>query len=73
MSSNVKSSRRDALKIVGSAVGGLVVGAAVGYLAKPAEVLEKTVTSTAPGQVTTVTSRETITRTVTAGTPTVTT
>ncbi len=70
MSGERKSGRRDAIKVVGSAVGGLVIGAAIGYLAKPAELIEKTVTSTVTGPATTVTAKETVTQTVTVGGPT---
>ncbi|MEM2927524.1 MAG: ABC transporter substrate-binding protein [Nitrososphaerota archaeon] len=67
-----KINRRDYLKYTGAAIGGLVVGGALGYLAKPAEVVEKTVTApgttvTIPG--TTVTVPKTITIT---GVPTTT-
>ena len=55
-------SRRDYLKVVGGTVGGLVVGGAIGYLAKPSEAVEKTVTQT-----------QTETKTVTATAPAVTT
>ena len=60
-----KINRRDYLKYTGAAIGGLVVGGALGYLAKPTEVAEKTVT--APG--TTVTVPTTITTTVATAMP----
>jgi ABC-type glycerol-3-phosphate transport system substrate-binding protein len=41
-----KINRRDYLKYTGAAIGGLVVGGALGYLLKPSEVMEKTVTVT---------------------------
>jgi multiple sugar transport system substrate-binding protein len=53
MGEEKKINRRDYLKYTGAAIGGLVVGGALGYLAKPAEVVEKTVT--APGVEKTVT------------------
>ena len=70
-----KVSRRDYLKYTGAAIGGLVVGGALGYLAKPAEVIketvtapgvEKTVTVTAPGieKTVTVTKTAPITETI---------
>jgi ABC-type glycerol-3-phosphate transport system substrate-binding protein len=61
-----KVSRRDYLKYTGAAIGGLVVGGALGYLAKPAEVIERTVT--APGVTATTTIERTITKTITATT-----
>jgi simple sugar transport system substrate-binding protein len=48
-----KVDRRDYLKYTGAAIGGLVVGGALGYVLKPAEVVEKTIT--APGVEKTVT------------------
>jgi len=54
MGEEKKIKRRDYLKYTGAAIGGLVVGGALGYLLKPAEVIEKTVT--APGVTTTTTS-----------------
>jgi len=68
-----KVSRRDYLKYTGAAIGGLIVGGALGYLAKPAEVVEKTATVTAPGVEKTITTtvEKTVTKTVT-GTPTLT-
>ena len=51
-----KVNRRDYLKYTGAAIGGLVVGGALGYLLKPAEVVEKTATVTAPGVERTVTA-----------------
>jgi ABC-type glycerol-3-phosphate transport system substrate-binding protein len=59
-----KINRRDYLKIAGGTAAGLVVGGALGYLLKPSEVVEKTVTApgttvTIPG--TTVTVPKTIT------------
>jgi len=57
-----KVSRRDYLKYTGAAIGGLVVGGALGYVLKPTEVIEKTVT--APGVATTITKM--VTTTVTA-------
>jgi multiple sugar transport system substrate-binding protein len=47
-----KVSRRDYLKYTGAAIGGLVVGGALGYLLKPAEVIEKTVERTVTHTVT---------------------
>jgi multiple sugar transport system substrate-binding protein len=41
-----KVTRRDYLKITGGAIAGLVVGGAIGYVAKPAEMVTQTVTST---------------------------
>ncbi|MFH7835327.1 MAG: extracellular solute-binding protein, partial [Candidatus Aenigmatarchaeota archaeon] len=49
MGEEKKINRRDYLKYTGAAIGGLVVGGALGYLAKPAEVVEKTATVTVPG------------------------
>lgn len=48
MSSQEKKevSRRDYLKTTGAAVAGLVVGGALGYLAKPTEITTQTVTAT---------------------------
>jgi len=60
MGEEKKINRRDYLKYTGAAIGGLVVGGALGYLAKPAEVVEKTATVTAPGV------EKTVTTTVTA-------
>jgi len=57
-----KTDRRTYLKVVGGTVGGLVVGGAIGYLAKPSEAVEKTITQT-----------QTLTKTVTATAPAVTT
>jgi ribose transport system substrate-binding protein len=51
-----KVNRRDYLKYTGAAIGGLVVGGALGYLLKPAEVVEKTATVTAPGVERTITA-----------------
>jgi len=62
MGEEKKVTRRDYLKYTGAAIGGLVVGGALGYLAKPAEVIKKTVT--APGAATTVT--KTVEKIVTA-------
>ena len=36
-----KVDRRGALRIIGGAVAGLVVGGVIGYLAKPAEVVPR--------------------------------
>jgi len=55
MGEEKKVSRRDYLKYTGAAIGGLVVGGALGYLLKPAEVVEKTATVTIPGVEKTVT------------------
>jgi multiple sugar transport system substrate-binding protein len=52
----VKVTRRDYLRYTGAAIGGLVVGGALGYLGKPAEVVEKTATFTVPGVERTVTA-----------------
>ncbi|MEM3130905.1 MAG: substrate-binding domain-containing protein, partial [Nitrososphaerota archaeon] len=57
-----KIKRRDYLKYTGAAIGGLVVGGALGYLAKPAEVVKETVT--APAIEKTVTFERTIEKTV---------
>ncbi|MEM3122404.1 MAG: hypothetical protein QXH60_03115, partial [Candidatus Pacearchaeota archaeon] len=74
MGEEKKINRRDYLKYTGAAIGGLVVGGALGYLAKPAEVVketitapgvEKTVTVTAPGVERTVTVTATATRPIT--------
>ncbi|MEM2178737.1 MAG: hypothetical protein QW272_07980 [Candidatus Methanomethylicaceae archaeon] len=46
MGEEKKVSRRDYLKYTGAAIGGLVVGGAIGYLAKPTEIVEKTITKT---------------------------
>jgi len=56
-----KTDRRTYLKVVGGTVGGLVVGGAIGYLAKPSEVVEKTITQT-----------QAATKTLTATGPTIT-
>ncbi|MEM2179143.1 MAG: extracellular solute-binding protein [Candidatus Methanomethylicaceae archaeon] len=61
-----KITRRDYLKYTGAAIGGLIVGGALGYLAKPAEVAVKTETVTAPGATVTVPVEKTLTTTVTA-------
>jgi multiple sugar transport system substrate-binding protein len=55
-------SRRDYLKTTGAAIAGLVVGGAIGYVAKPAEVTTTTATVTAPASTVT----QTVTGTVTA-------
>jgi branched-chain amino acid transport system substrate-binding protein len=55
MNEKEKINRRDYLKYTGAAIGGLVVGGALGYLLKPAEVVEKTATVTVPGVEKTVT------------------
>jgi len=57
-----KITRRDYLKYTGAAIGGLVVGGALGYVLKPTEVVEKTVTVTAPAveKTVTITKTETI-------------
>jgi ribose transport system substrate-binding protein len=62
-----KVDRRGALRIIGGAVAGLVVGGVIGYLAKPAEVVEKTITqtTTVTGPATTVTVTKTVTLTPT--------
>jgi len=62
MGEEKKIKRRDYLKYTGAAIGGLVVGGALGYLAKPAEVVEKTVT--APAIITTTTLEKTVTKEV---------
>jgi multiple sugar transport system substrate-binding protein len=64
MGEEKKVTRRDYLKYTGTAIGGLVVGGALGYLAKPAEVIKETVT--APGATATTTIEKTIEKTVTA-------
>jgi len=61
-----KINRRDYLKYTGAAIGGLAVGGALGYVLKPAEVVEKTVTKTVT---TTVTGTPTIVTTTTPGAP----
>jgi simple sugar transport system substrate-binding protein len=60
MGEEKKVSRRDYLKYTGAAIGGLVVGGALGYLLKPAEVIEKTATVTIPGVEKTVTTTVTV-------------
>lgn len=62
-----KMDRRGALRVVGGAIAGLVIGGVIGYLVKPAEVIERTVTytTTVAGPATTVTSTKTITLTPT--------
>ncbi len=59
-----KVDRRTALKVVSGTIAGLVVGGAIGYLAKPAQLARETITS-----IVTQTIRETVTVT---GIPTVT-
>jgi hypothetical protein len=58
-----KINRRDYLKYVGAAIGGLLVGGVLGYVLKPLEVVEKITTLA-----TTVIIPETITTTVTVTT-----
>ena len=59
-----KINRRDYLKYTGAAIGGLVVGGALGYLLKPSEVIKETVT--APGATATTTVEKIATKTITA-------
>jgi len=59
MGEEKKVNRRDYLKYTGAAIGGLVVGGALGYLLKPAEVIKETVT--APGVTATTTIEKTAT------------
>jgi len=62
-----KVDRRGVLRIIGGTVAGLVVGGVIGYLAKPAEVIEKTIThtTTVTGPATTITVTKTVTLTPT--------
>ncbi len=61
------------LKIVGGAAGGLIVGGAIGYLAKPSETATTTVTNTVTKtETTTATGTTTTTTTPTTTTPTTT-
>jgi|FaiFalDrversion2_1042247.scaffolds.fasta_scaffold00813_4 ribose transport system substrate-binding protein len=62
-----KVDRRRALQVIGGTVAGLVIGGAVGYLAKPAEIVEKTTvyTTTVAGPATTLTLTKTVTLTPT--------
>ncbi|MEM3402922.1 MAG: extracellular solute-binding protein [Nitrososphaeria archaeon] len=62
-------SRRDMLKIVGGAAGGLIVGGAIGYLAKPSETATTTVTNTVTKTETTTTTGTTTTTTTPTTTP----
>jgi len=57
-----KINRRDYLKYTGAGIGGLIVGGALGYLLKPKEVVEKTIT--APGVTATTTVEKTIEKTI---------
>jgi len=59
MSEEKKVNRRDYLKYTGAAIGGLVVGGALGYLTAPGKVIEKTIT--APGVAATTTVEKTVT------------
>ncbi|MEM4290314.1 MAG: hypothetical protein QXQ48_08635 [Nitrososphaerota archaeon] len=70
MSVEKKVNRRTLLSAVSGAVGGLIVGAAAGWLAKPVEVVSPstttlTVPTTVAGATVTITKSETITKTVT--------
>ncbi len=65
MSGEEKVDRRSALKIVGGTIAGLVIGGAIGYLAKPAApAVTSTVTSEITKTITKATTK-TITTTVT--------
>jgi len=68
MSGQEKMDRRSALKIVGGTIAGLVVGGAIGYLAKPAA---PAVTSTVTSEITKTITKAT-TKTVAKGAATVT-
>jgi len=54
--SEEKVTRRNYLKYTGAAIGGLIVGGALGYLAKPTEVIKETVTAPAVEKTITVTA-----------------
>jgi len=55
-----KVTRRDYLKYTGAGIGGLIVGGALGYVLKPSEVVERTVTAPGVERTVTITKTETI-------------